>query len=154
MNDENAPVTDEEARALVALATELGTEPCPSLATVLLRRLRAAQELIEGMQAEGCAAMGVLENIFNGVTAQGIPADPTLKRVADVAARTLFEVPYCDHKDRGEKLRVTVGLFLRQFILARYGDNGQCGGVHIGHSLCAAIAAYDKQQEEQHEATH
>ena len=60
------------------------------------------QDNVDGMRAEGCAALRALQNIFNGATASGVPISPTLRRVADTAAKTLFEAPGCDHKARAD----------------------------------------------------
>lgn len=56
-------------------------------------------EQVEGMRKEGCAAMGALENIFNGVTAGGMPHSKLVKKVADVATEALIDTTGCDHKE-------------------------------------------------------
>lgn len=91
---------------VTAWRTHAHTEANISLEQILnhVNTIERLEGEIEGMQAEGCAAMGALENIFNGTTAEGVPTDPTLQRVADVAARALFEVPPCDHKAHVEAL--------------------------------------------------
>ncbi len=60
---------------------------------------------IVAMREEGCAAMGVLQNIFNGVTAGGVPHSKLVKRIAEEAANALVDVPPCYHKERfGEQV--------------------------------------------------
>lgn len=85
-----------------------------------LQRLRRWQELgpdgldalaaqVEAMKAEGCQAVGVLEDIFNGVTANGEPIDPTLAKVATIAASALIDPQPCDHKARNRALEAALG---------------------------------------------
>ena len=38
------------------------------------------------MRAEGCAAVGLVENVFNGLTAKGKPSDIVLAQMAEAAA--------------------------------------------------------------------
>ncbi len=71
--------------------------------------LTDVQETIDAMRAEGCAAAGVLEDIFNGVTAVGVNhGDPTIRKVAEKAAVALTDVPRCEHKAELKKLRALV----------------------------------------------
>lgn len=62
-------------------------------------------EQVQAMKAEGCRAMGALENIFNGVTAGGMPHSKLVKEIAKVAADELLLCTPCDHKEEVERLR-------------------------------------------------
>lgn len=66
-----------------------------------------AEETINEMRREGCAAVGLVENIFNGLTAIGIPDDLILKQMADACAKLLFEVTRCEHKIELERIKNT-----------------------------------------------
>lgn len=66
------------------------------------------QDTIDAMKAEGCRAMGALENIFNGVTACGMPHSKLVKKVADVATDALVLCAPCGHKEEVEDLREAV----------------------------------------------
>lgn len=63
-------------------------------------QLRQAQETIEGMRRDGCAAVGLVQNIFNGLTAEGVPTEPTIREMAGACARLLSEVSQCNHKTK------------------------------------------------------
>ncbi len=71
-------------------------------------RADALTALVEAMQEEGCAAMGALQNIFNGVTAGGMPHSKLVKKVADVAADVLVFPAPCEHKEEVDELREAV----------------------------------------------
>ena len=62
------------------------------------------QKTVDAMQAEGCAAIGVLERIFVGLTAQTSPDAAVLKEMTEVAAETLATAAQCDHKAENERL--------------------------------------------------
>ncbi|KKN16458.1 hypothetical protein LCGC14_0975670 [marine sediment metagenome] len=65
--------------------------------------LMACEAQVSGMQEEGCAARGLLENIFNGLTTRGTPVDPVLAQMAEAAAKLLVEVTVCKHKALAEQ---------------------------------------------------
>lgn len=74
---------------------------------------------IDGMREEGCAAQGALEEIFNGVTAGGMPHSKLVQRVADIAAEVLAMVPVCEHKEEAEDLANLVDRLADDLIAAR-----------------------------------
>ncbi len=68
--------------------------------------LTDAQETIDAMRAEGCAAAGVLENIFNGMTAVGVNhGDPTIAKATSIVASAIVDVPRCEHKEELKSLK-------------------------------------------------
>lgn len=73
-------------------------------AEISFRHNDELSEQIAGMKAEGCAAQGALEEIFNGVTAGGVPHSTLVKRIAEITAEALAEVPVCDHKAQAEEM--------------------------------------------------
>lgn len=83
------------------------------LASAFLTERDEERETIDEMRAEGCAAAGVLENIFNGVTAEGVNhSDPTIARVAMEASLALVSVPRCEHEAELKGLRELVWNYL------------------------------------------
>ena len=62
------------------------------------------QETINVMRAEGCAAIGILERIFVGLTARTSPDAAVLKEMVEVAAETLATAAQCDHLAENERL--------------------------------------------------
>ena len=74
-------------------------------AEISFRRNDELSEQIAAMEAEGCRAMGALENIFNGVTAGGMPHSKLVKKVADVATDALVMCAPCGHKEEVDDLR-------------------------------------------------
>ena len=69
----------------------------------LQERVEEAEAQVSGMQEEGCAARGLVENIFNGLTTRGTPVDPVLAQMADATAKLLVEVTVCEHKALAER---------------------------------------------------
>lgn len=61
------------------------------------------QAQVDGMREEGCAALGLVENIFNGLTAKGKPSDIILAQMAEAAAKLLAEATPCGHKVLAEE---------------------------------------------------
>ena len=53
---------------------------------------------VEATRAELCQTVGAMENIFNGVTAEGVPTNPILVKVADIASSLLVDPKGCEHK--------------------------------------------------------
>ena len=74
----------------------------------LQARVEEAEAQVSGMQEEGCAARGLVENIFNGLTTRGEPVDPVLAQMAEAAAKLLFEVTPCNHKALAERRKVAL----------------------------------------------
>ena len=122
------PLTDKDLRALHLTASHpaevvdaggnvVGELPGPLerrlLATVarLQEWVEEAEAQVSGMQEEGCAARGLVENIFNGLTTRGTPVDPVLAQMADATAKLLVEVTVCKHKALAERRKeALVGL--------------------------------------------
>jgi len=61
------------------------------------------QAQVEGMQEKGCTALGLVENIFNGLTSEGKPTDPKLAQMAEAAAVLMTEATPCGHKALAER---------------------------------------------------
>ena len=93
-------VTEERDSAQEAVARQ--NDQWKAMYANLEAERDAAIEQVEGMQREGCAAIGLVENIFNGLTLRGVPDDPTLREMADACAALLVEATQCDHKERAE----------------------------------------------------
>ncbi len=68
-------------------------------------RIARLQERVDGMREEGCAALGLVENILNGLTTRGRPTDPVLAQMAEAAATLLHEATPCGHKALAERRR-------------------------------------------------
>lgn len=79
-----------------------------AVAEMGFRRNDELYEEIAAMKAEGCRAMGALENIFNGVTAGGMPHSKLVRKIADVATDALTLCAPCDHKEEVDDLREAV----------------------------------------------
>lgn len=77
------------------------------------------ENVIDGMRREGCAAMGALENIFNGVTAGGMPHSKLVKRVADVATEAILDTTGCQHKDEAEDFSNEVECLAGELMVCR-----------------------------------
>ena len=76
----------------------------------LQTRVEEAEAQVSGMQEEGCAARGLVENIFNGLTTRGEPIDPVLAQMAEAAAKLLVEVTTCDHEALAERRKKALQL--------------------------------------------
>ena len=78
----------------------------------LARSLAASREEVDMMRREGCAAIGALANIFNGLSSptaleSGIP--PSLaKEMAGAAANTLALAERCNHAELLDASRALV----------------------------------------------
>lgn len=69
----------------------------------LQTQVEEAEERVLGMQEEGCAALGLVENIFNGLTAKGKPTEPMPAQIAEAIATLLTEATPCGHKADSER---------------------------------------------------
>ena len=91
------------AKKLEAAAYECGKTNFDAM-QILRGERGAALQTIEGMKQEGCAAVGLVQNIFNGLTSKGIPGDPVLKEMADASAKLLLEATRCECKAERDAL--------------------------------------------------
>ena len=67
-------------------------------------KLTTAQDIIDGMREEGCAAVGLLENIFNGLTSDKILEHPILTEMTEAIADVLVSAKRCDHFAENKQL--------------------------------------------------
>lgn len=114
------------------ITTESGPVAVLKLCDEIAADLDRAEAKVKGMIEEGCTAVGVLENIFNGVTAEGAPTDLILKKVADIAADVLVTAARCDHKARVRELEEAL-LEARNTL-----DACAIEGIHAGAQVEAA----------------
>jgi hypothetical protein len=84
-------------------AEHSGKEDLTRERDALQARVEEAERHVNGMREEGCAALGLVENIFNGLTAKGKPTDPVLAQMAEAAAKLLLAATPCGHKALAER---------------------------------------------------
>lgn len=66
--------------------------------------VESLQAQVDGMRAEGCAALDALGRIFTLVTPQGMKVTEREKQVADIAADVMVTAKSCTHKAAAEAL--------------------------------------------------
>lgn len=93
-------------------------------AEISFRRSDELYEQVDAMRREGCAAMGALENIFNGVTAGGMPHSKLVKRVADVATEALILCVPCEHREAMVAAEAEVERLAGELTVARRNSEG------------------------------
>ncbi len=78
----------------------------------LQERVEEAEQQVLGMQEEGCAALGLVENIFNGLTTDGTPSNPKLALMAEAAATLMVEATPCGHKALAERRKEALDMIV------------------------------------------
>ena len=57
-----------------------------------MKDLSKLEKELEQLRGDICIALSALENIFNGLTSEGVPKNKKLREMADLAAKVLVEL--------------------------------------------------------------
>ena len=84
----------------------------------LYATIEGLEETIDGMRREGCASIGLVENIFNGLTTPPVIGQGASLRIqqemVDACANLLVEATACDHKERAESVEKQLRLIMEE----------------------------------------